>query len=395
MAVPNPSTPISFEGAAAAALRLPEIAQYEYHDDVTAETVNKDLKLLETAWNTRLTLSIADEAKRTNSWSLLWKMEAAIVSLQRILAKRILAVAERAEREAKIPGLSKLAQKVVRQSHESVPDDAAIAAKMRDDPALVDQWYARLEQKAATRNPSTTSVPITTRVPRTTTGRRVQFETGTKSTGTTTIPHRTQRTAATAELAAEQERARFDIEALRQEAISEIAAQRQAALADIRPVPVSAAAIPVPAAAIPVPPGPALNVAANPPRPPIVANAAPAVPIPAPVPVQVAQRNYYDLFNIFDAAGAAADLVMEHLRREGGAGETAQTMVSNESVRAGGSSRHKRTGGATLAEEAESLRRLDRALMQTIQQSDTMFSEMKRWVTSCGGDFDIPCFVRR
>lgn len=68
---------------------LAEAPAYEYGADVTADSVRRDAALLRREWARRLRKAVAEEAERTNSWSLLWKAEAAVASLSRVLGARL------------------------------------------------------------------------------------------------------------------------------------------------------------------------------------------------------------------------------------------------------------------------------------------------------------------
>ena len=65
--------------------RMGQLDRYSYSDDVKPDVVATDLQTLKEQWKARLGVAIADEAKQTDNWSLLWKMEAAMTSLDIVI----------------------------------------------------------------------------------------------------------------------------------------------------------------------------------------------------------------------------------------------------------------------------------------------------------------------
>lgn len=73
-------------------LQTPQLSRFRYLDDTTAEAVQDDLNLLKNEWKARMDASIREEAAQTNNWSLIRNVEAAVVSLNRVIARRIASV---------------------------------------------------------------------------------------------------------------------------------------------------------------------------------------------------------------------------------------------------------------------------------------------------------------
>ena len=72
------------------ALKLPNLEKYKYnYNSVNPAQVEQDLNLLSINFTKRLQLLINEEANRTNGWSLIWKLEAALLSLDQIIGLRL------------------------------------------------------------------------------------------------------------------------------------------------------------------------------------------------------------------------------------------------------------------------------------------------------------------
>jgi hypothetical protein len=69
--------------------RTAQLDRYQYLDDVTAEQVGNDINMLQKEWETRLAAAIQDEAKQTDNWSMLWKVESALSSLDAVIRRKI------------------------------------------------------------------------------------------------------------------------------------------------------------------------------------------------------------------------------------------------------------------------------------------------------------------